>query len=96
MPDDRDERIRRRAHEIWEREGRPHGKDAEHWERAAREIDGEAAAAAQPGNAFPGKARTRAGGGRKPAAAVPGAAPAEAAPRTRSGKPAGGTKRPGG
>ena len=38
---DRDERIRQRAHEIWEREGRPHGLEQEHWDRATREIDAE-------------------------------------------------------
>ena len=36
--------IRRRAHEIWEREGRPEGRHAEHWARARREIEGEGAA----------------------------------------------------
>ncbi len=36
---DREERIRQRAHEIWEMEGRPDGRDQEHWERAHREID---------------------------------------------------------
>jgi len=38
MNANREENIRRRAHQIWEDEGRPEGKDAEHWERAAREI----------------------------------------------------------
>jgi Protein of unknown function (DUF2934) len=33
-----DERIRRRAYEIWEREGRPEGREAEHWRRAAEEL----------------------------------------------------------
>jgi hypothetical protein len=32
------ERIRQRAYEIWEREGRPEGREQEHWERAEREI----------------------------------------------------------
>jgi len=32
-----EERIRRKAHELWEAEGRPHGRDREHWEEA-REI----------------------------------------------------------
>lgn len=36
---DRNERIRQRAHEIWESEGRPEGRDAEHWSRAEQEID---------------------------------------------------------
>lgn len=30
-----DERIRRKAHEIWEQEGRPEGREKEHWEMAA-------------------------------------------------------------
>lgn len=34
----RDELIRQRAHEIWEQEGRPHGKEREHWDRAEREV----------------------------------------------------------
>ena len=38
---DRDARIRRRAHEIWEQEGRPEGLAAQHWDRAAHELDGE-------------------------------------------------------
>jgi hypothetical protein len=42
MADDRNERIRHRAYEIWEREGRHEGKHDEHWHRAAREIEGEA------------------------------------------------------
>ncbi len=39
MPDDREARIRERAHAIWEEEGRPVGKEREHWERAAKEVD---------------------------------------------------------
>lgn len=31
------ERISRKAHELWEAEGRPHGRDQDHWD-AAREI----------------------------------------------------------
>jgi len=38
---DRQDRIRQRAHEIWEQEGRPDGRDQEHWERAHREVDEE-------------------------------------------------------
>jgi Protein of unknown function (DUF2934) len=44
VPEDREERIRKRAYEIWEREGRPHGRDAEHWGQATSEIDAEVAA----------------------------------------------------
>ncbi len=35
-----EQRIRDRAYEIWEREGRPQGKDAEHWVRACDEVRG--------------------------------------------------------
>ena len=31
-------RIRQRAHEIWEREGRPEGRQEDHWAQACREI----------------------------------------------------------
>jgi len=34
----REERIRRLAYEIWEQEGRPNGRDQEHWRRAEAEI----------------------------------------------------------
>lgn len=32
------ERIEARAYEIWEREGRPPNKEAEHWRRAEQEV----------------------------------------------------------
>ena len=32
-----DERLERRAYELWEMEGRPEGKDKEHWSRAESE-----------------------------------------------------------
>ncbi len=32
--------IAQRAHQIWESEGRPHGRDQDHWHRAEREILG--------------------------------------------------------
>ena len=38
MANDTDnERIRRKAHELWEADGRPHGRDQDHWVQA-REI----------------------------------------------------------
>ena len=36
LPDD--EKIRQRAYEIWEREGRPEGREAEHWQKAVEEL----------------------------------------------------------
>jgi hypothetical protein len=48
-----EEHIRRRAHEIWERQGRPEGRQEEHWAQACREIateqDAPGAAAASSG-----------------------------------------------
>lgn len=41
MTDDRHERIRQRAHEIWEQAGRPEGSHMEHWDQATAEVDGE-------------------------------------------------------
>lgn len=41
MGQDNDERIRQRAHAIWESEGRPEGRDADHWTRAQEELKSE-------------------------------------------------------
>lgn len=55
MEPDKEARIRERAYEIWVREGRPHGRDAEHWQKAEAEIAAEsgpadhAAAGSKPG-----------------------------------------------
>lgn len=43
MEAERHEQIRQRAHAIWEQEGRPHGREQEHWERAERELGLDAA-----------------------------------------------------
>src|SRR4051794_11646878 len=41
MATDQEERIRQRAYEIWEREGRPHGQGDAHWAMAVQEIRAE-------------------------------------------------------
>lgn len=41
MSDDRERRVRERAFVLWEREGRPFGRQDEHWFRASREIEAE-------------------------------------------------------
>lgn len=65
MDHGKDDQIRRRAHEIWEQEGRPHGKETEHWERATRELeDGSVAPAEKKRRAAP-----RTAGAAKPVAA---------------------------
>jgi hypothetical protein len=35
------EQIRQRAYELWEQEGRPEGRQDEHWARACREVQRE-------------------------------------------------------
>jgi len=37
MPDEQQDRIRNRAHAIWEREGRPEGRNTDHWREAEQE-----------------------------------------------------------
>lgn len=39
MIEDRSARVRRKAYERWEREGRPEGRDTEHWLEAERELE---------------------------------------------------------
>jgi len=51
------DRISRRAHEIWEREGHPHGRHGEHWAQAEAEIRAEDGA--KPAVAPDGPATTR-------------------------------------
>ncbi|TGQ34663.1 MULTISPECIES: DUF2934 domain-containing protein [unclassified Mesorhizobium] len=74
MTDDRQERIRQRAHAIWERAGRPEGSHQQHWDQATAEIDSEAA-----------KPKAKAAP-KKPAAKKPAAAKASKPKAVRSGK----------
>jgi hypothetical protein len=37
MQDDKQDRIRERAHALWEEEGRPEGRHADHWIQAEHE-----------------------------------------------------------
>ena len=37
----REERVRRRAEELWQEAGRPQGRDEEFWHRAEAQIDAE-------------------------------------------------------
>ncbi len=49
-----DKRIRDRAYFLWEQEGRPHGRDREHWEEARRLLGLEEAVSPAP--SFPAQA----------------------------------------
>ena len=71
MSDDRQHRIRQRAHAIWESHGRPHGHDRDHWDQATREIDAEDRAVKKPARAAAAakpKTAAKAPASKKPAA----------------------------
>jgi hypothetical protein len=77
MQNDHSDRIRQRAQEIWEQEGRPEGRAEEHWARAERELGpppagGRAKAAGQPKAAGAKKAPNGAGNPRAAKAAEAG------------------------
>jgi hypothetical protein len=76
MADDRQNRIRQRAHEIWEQEGRPEGAHERHWRQAENEV-----AAADAGTAKKSAAP------RKPAASTKAAKPAAAKPAKAAAAP---------
>ncbi|ALJ37196.1 DUF2934 domain-containing protein [Azospirillum brasilense] len=82
---DRAERVRRRAHDIWERDGRPDGRHDEHWAQAEAEVDDEIRAERQSAETessapeAPPKRRSTKAPAAKPASAKPKATP-KAAP----------------
>ncbi|MFC6447516.1 DUF2934 domain-containing protein [Shinella zoogloeoides] len=39
MAQDREDRIRKRAYQLWQQEGSPQGRPDDHWLQAEREID---------------------------------------------------------
>jgi len=80
MADDRQERIRQRAHAIWEREGRRDGEHERHWHQAAGEIDAEdATQAARPARKPAAPRKTAAGPVKEARAKAKAAKPAKAA-----------------
>lgn len=73
MSGDRDERIRQRAHKLWESEGKPEGSAQRHWQQAEAEItqaDSAPPKAAAKKVAAPKKAKTE-GASRKTTGAGP-------------------------
>lgn len=65
MLESRDEWIKKRAYAIWEEEGYPSGRDAEHWERASSER-----IALEKGAGKEGKVGAKSKAKRKPTVAV--------------------------
>jgi len=51
MPSNRDEKIRQRAYELWERDGAQHGRDQDYWHEAVEQIDAEERAEKSPTSA---------------------------------------------
>ena len=45
---DKEHKIRARAYELWEREGRGHGSHDRHWSEATRQVEAEEADSARP------------------------------------------------
>jgi Protein of unknown function (DUF2934) len=82
---DLERKVRERAYQIWEQEGRVHGRDEQHWHRAKLELTSslqEPAAVIEAGGiaAEPVKKSRRTA---KPKAADPVPVPPPAAPRRR-------------
>jgi hypothetical protein len=48
ISEDFETRVKARAHQIWEAEGRPDGRESDHWEQAEREISEEDGAETNP------------------------------------------------
>jgi Protein of unknown function (DUF2934) len=80
---ERDQRIRQRAYEIWEEEGRLDGQHSEHWDRAAREIDAREGVGgggpAQTGHSGPAATEGGLSTGLQPGGMSPGGGPAAGA-----------------
>jgi len=74
-----DEAIKERAYHIWMREGRPHGRDFEHWVQAQVELEAELRGGNGNGAAPKARAaapRAAAAKAAKPAASKPARKPA--------------------
>ncbi|HEY2704020.1 MAG TPA: DUF2934 domain-containing protein [Candidatus Dormibacteraeota bacterium] len=79
-----EERIRSRAYELWEAEGRPEGREVDHWLRAAQEVSGEVNGEASAGGApVARRPRTRTASGSTSTATR---TPAATATRSRASK----------
>lgn len=57
-----EERVRERAHAIWESEGRLHGRDVEHWHRAREHVERGSGLGGHPGHVVPSDMPSNAAG----------------------------------
>jgi hypothetical protein len=87
-----DREIARRAYALWEKEGRPHGRDRDHWARAEHEVGAERETAPAPAAQKPARPRKApaeaALAAKKPARKAAPAAEAPQPARKRSSSPA--------
>lgn len=80
----RDQLVRERAHQIWEQEGRPHGREDAHWDQAEREVSrGEKALAGATPAARRGRTTSAKAAKEPKAPKAAGAAPKNAATKPR-------------
>ena len=88
MSDTKPGKIEQRAYEIWEREGRPHGKALEHWHQAVAEIAREEGKAAKAKTAKAGEKEPKAKKGASKQAATAKSSDAKPVARAKpSAKP---------
>jgi hypothetical protein len=84
MAESNEEWIRRRAYELWEAEGYPTGKDAEHWEQAKLEY-----VTQNPASAGSGKSRRKANGAAEAPAQIKSSSAKATSSKTAAPKAAG-------
>ncbi len=77
MSDKREDPIRRRAHEQWEKDGRPDGRHQEHWRQASQEMEGGNESPRQTDPASDQRIGTSGGlsSGLQPGGTIPGGGP---------------------
>jgi hypothetical protein len=86
MDNENERRIRERAYDIWQREGRPHGRDAEHWRKAAAEIEAESRPRPEPETVGAGSAPLRSRRAANPARNAEPATPPAPSPKRPAGR----------
>lgn len=84
----KEERIRARAYELWEREGGSHGSHERHWLEATRQVEAELAGDAAPAAGAAPKPAKKASVAKAPAKREPKPKAAEMAPAPRAARTA--------
>jgi hypothetical protein len=78
MAQDREEWIKLRAHQIWEAEGRPHGRHDEHWRQAEQEFESGQGTAQETAATVDDLGRVAGGASTGPGSGSTGSTPLEA------------------